>query len=418
MELKLKEKMDECTAYSQANYNLNKERDALKISDKQKQQDIESFINKIRQLDKDNKKLDRENKALELDKKRLSEQKLNAVNEKQVAKNAVSALTREIEWLRKQTESEEANIMSLIRDKNMMVKSLINVEEVNNKNKDELKNKEQIIARLQETIRTNKAHITELVKEMTKVQKESQKFCQEASKANANLMQMVEEVKLKKNLIGELKKENIEFEAKLKQQQNLYEAVRSDRNLYSKNLIECQDEVAELKRKFKIATHQISQLKDEIDAKDQNLTKIQHDLGKAQKQTDLVNDMLKNEQKSNNLNKEKALKLENQIKNLTHIIKEAYLEHEAKKKELQKCVNERDILGTQLIRRNDELALLYEKIKILQTTLAKGEVQYQERLEDIRLLKFKIGDLKCELRIVQAQAAQIGDLRNECFKLN
>ena len=90
---------------------------------------------------------------------------------------------------------------------------------------------------------------------MSKLEKERDKFSHEASKANANLMQMVEEVKLKKNLISELKKENIEFEGKLKQQQNLYEAVRSDRNLYSKNLIEAQDEVAELKRKFKIASH-------------------------------------------------------------------------------------------------------------------------------------------------------------------
>ena len=64
---------------------------------------------------------------------------------------------------------------------------------------------------------------------------------------------MVEEVKLKKNLIGELKKENIEFESKLKQQQNLYEVVRSDRNLYGKNLIEANDEVIELRKKFKIA---------------------------------------------------------------------------------------------------------------------------------------------------------------------
>ena len=64
---------------------------------------------------------------------------------------------------------------------------------------------------------------------------------------------MVEEVKLKKNLISELKKENIEFEAKLKQRQNLYEAVRSEKNLYSKNLLEAQDDVAELNRKFKIA---------------------------------------------------------------------------------------------------------------------------------------------------------------------
>lgn len=39
---------------------------------------------------------------------------------------------------------------------------------------------------------------------------------QEANKANAYLQQVVEELKLKKNLIGELKKENLEYENKLK----------------------------------------------------------------------------------------------------------------------------------------------------------------------------------------------------------
>ena len=42
------------------------------------------------------------------------------------------------------------------------------------------------------------------------------------------------------------------------------------------------------------------------------------------------------------------------------------------KKEYDQVINERDILGTQLIRRNDELALLYEKLKIQQSTLSKG----------------------------------------------
>lgn len=45
--------------------------------------------------------------------------------------------------------------------------------------------------------------------------------------------------------------------------------MRSDRNLYSKNLIESQDEIAEMKRKFKIMNHQIEQLKEEIQQKDQ-----------------------------------------------------------------------------------------------------------------------------------------------------
>lgn len=35
-------------------------------------------------------------------------------------------------------------------------------------------------------------------------------------------------------------------------------------------------------------------------------------------------------------------------------------------------MNERDILGSQLVRRNDEIALLYEKIRILQSTLHRG----------------------------------------------
>ena len=43
-----------------------------------------------------------------------------------------------------------------------------------------------------------------------------------------------------------------EGESRLKQQQNLYETVRADRNVYSKNLVQAQDEIQELKRKFKI----------------------------------------------------------------------------------------------------------------------------------------------------------------------
>ena len=46
-------------------------------------------------------------------------------------------------------------------------------------------------------------------------------------------------------------------------------------------------------------------------------------------------------------------------------------ERQRQKKECEVVVNERDILGTQLIRRNDELALLYEKMKTQQRTISK-----------------------------------------------
>jgi len=66
---------------------------------------------------------------------------------------------------------------------------------------------------------------------------------------------------------------------------------------------------------------------------------------------------------------------------------------------LREAITERDILGTQLIRRNDEIGLLYEKIKIMQTVIARGEVQYGERLSDISLFRYKISELKSELKL-------------------
>ena len=69
------------------------------------------------------------------------------------------------------------------------------------------------------------------------------------------------------------------------------------------------------------------------------------------------------------------------------------------------------------MRRNDELALLYEKIKIQQSTLNKGEIQYNQRLEDIRVLKLEIKILRREKGILQKSVANVDDLRREVYHL-
>lgn len=78
---------------------------------------------------------------------------------------------------------------------------------------------------------------------------------------------------------------------------------------------------------------------------------------------------------------------------------------------MTQVISERDILGTQLVRRNDELALLYEKIKIQQSTLNKGEIQYRQRLEDIRILKLEIRKLRREKTTLTKSVASVEDLR-------
>jgi len=95
----------------------------------------------------------------------------------------------------------------------------------------------------------------------------------------------------------------------------------------------------------------------------------------------------------------------NEMGKLQFIINQNESARKKLKEEYELVVSERDILGTQLIRRNDELALLYEKLKIQQSTLAKGEAEYRERKLDINLLNIKERDLTRAIAIYKRQVS-------------
>lgn len=75
-------------------------------------------------------------------------------------------------------------------------------------------------------------------------------------------------------------------------------------------------------------------------------------------------------------------------------------------------------LASQLIRRNDEVSLLYEKIKILTTTLSRGEVDYQKLNNDIKLKNRENRSLARELDTNKKYREQASNFAKEVIKLN
>lgn len=63
-----------------------------------------------------------------------------------------------------------------------------------------------------------------------------------------------------------------------------------------------------------------------------------------------------------------------EIKKVEHRVQEFEQERLQQRMQYESVVAERDILGTQLVRRNDELALQYQRVKIQYNTLQNGEV--------------------------------------------
>ncbi|KAJ3356565.1 hypothetical protein GGF32_001458 [Allomyces javanicus] len=349
--------------------------------------------------------------------KQVDEMKAAAEQDRDALKSLVYSLERQVESHKKQAETDRKQIDDLIRERDILSKNYLKATSATQKQANLVKLHEQTKQNLEQEIAGYKEEAAKQRKLILALEKERDRHVNEAAQIQQGKQAAEEEVIIKENQIFDYKKKIAEAEYKLKQQQALYEQVRSDRNLYSKNLIESQDEITEMRRKLKIMTHQIEQYKEEISAKESALLKehfehlkvekekegAKQELQKLKQQLDAAHQFIQNQQAEEN--------------KLRHIIAEADSERLRQKKEYEAVIQERDILGTQLIRRNDELALLYEKIKIQQSTLNKGEIQYRERLEDIRVLKLEVKKLRREKTILQHETTNVDTLRNEIYRL-
>ncbi|CCW69922.1 unnamed protein product [Phytomonas sp. Hart1] len=193
--------------------------------------------------------------------------------------------------------------------------------------------------------------------------------------------------------VEETKKLIEESEANLSKQQSVYEQVRAGRNQFSKKLIETQDEVVELKQKFKMMDHQLLQFKEELQIKQRKdqeeaytQKKMTERLLKAQKH---VGEEVLNFEAT----KAKSISIGLRIKQLVKIVSNCDQDLSARQQQLLKVTHNRDMLGTQLVRRNDEIALLNEMLRLQHQALVEGEAAYRKRMGDLRLLRFKISEI-------------------------
>ncbi|CBZ52601.1 hypothetical protein NCLIV_023900 [Neospora caninum Liverpool] len=245
-------------------------------------------------------------------------------------------------------EADKKNIGNLLRERDLLSKNLLRTDDATKKHEEALKRHEAHAVQLQREAERYRKDIETQQAKIRELESHRDKSGAELSKINQKYLAVLEEIKGGDNQVTDLQKTITELRNKLATQKSLYESVRSDRNLYSRNLIESLDEISEMKQKFKILYHQIEQLKEEVKQKDASLIKGHFEQHKIIKDNEKITSDLHSAQ--------------HKLSSLQQIVLSQ---------------NERDMLGTQLLRRNEELSLLYEKIKIQQSTLQKGEAQYR-----------------------------------------
>ncbi|NXV82035.1 CFA58 protein, partial [Atlantisia rogersi] len=379
----------------------------------QKTAELKAREDEVTQMHLEISKLNKVRDALQNKLRVAEEQKVDAGHERNTLKIQISVLERELETAKKQAEIDKKAIDELMREKNMLNKNLIKATSATQKQINLVKLHEQSKKNLESEIQNYKNEAQKQRKIIYQLEKERDCFINETSELKQKILQHLKDIEVREMQICDFEKKIEESTITLKQQQNSCEAMKTERNLYSKNLIEAKDEIAEMKKRVKTLTRQVDRLKEEITEKEAGLVKAHLEHQRTEKEKELLKSELLNMRKGALETKETIEVQELEEKKLLKIIAEADAERLKQKQEFDQVINERDILGSQLVRRNDEVALLYEKIKIQQSILNKGETQYRQRMEDIRLLKLEIKKLRREKGILGKSVANVEELRQE-----
>ncbi|XP_011154123.1 cilia- and flagella-associated protein 58 [Harpegnathos saltator] len=398
------------------NANVEMEKLEKELTDKEKQ--LKSIKYDLNKTQEENAKCKLEKDIME---KRLLKVEIERSKFEQDLRQAVidiKNVEHKTVTCRKEFMDERQHVEVLLREKNILARNKEAAQERMKRINRELLLSEHAKRKIEREldILTQSSH--EVKKQLELVERERDKCNLTVQELERQIEGRISEVRLKQTEISDYKKSLAEAEIKYRQQQSLLEVIRAERNLYSKNLVEVQEEVKDLRRNLKITSQQVEQLKEDIATKESNLVKQEFLLGRVEKEKEDLKVDLRSCRMELSALRHEIEKMKHDEKHLRWEVQQANVMIGRRQKDIDNVMNERDILGTQLVRRNDELSLQYSRIKVLNTTLQCGETQYNKKLQDIRLLKCEVKRLRTEKVLLTKNIANVSDLRQEIFHLN
>eukprot|EP00927_Polykrikos_kofoidii_P055784 TRINITY_DN49996_c0_g1_i1.p1 TRINITY_DN49996_c0_g1~~TRINITY_DN49996_c0_g1_i1.p1 ORF type:complete len:832 (+),score=270.23 TRINITY_DN49996_c0_g1_i1:138-2633(+) len=405
---KLQEKLEQELAKNQKFVQENQQRE---LTLRAKRDEIQQHAIERDKLMKMHEALKKKDKALDEDRRNLEAERNELKSELKNSQEQMDAYKRDGDVDRKKIED-------LLRERDILNKNVIKADERTKKQIDLVKRQETQKMNMQKDIARWKQDNAEFKKRIYELEKQREKYGVELSQANAKYFSAQEELRARAARLTELNKQIEYVRAKRNLQKGLYDQVRQDWNLHSTNLVEHNQQIVDMRRKFKTMYHQTKALKEEIREKDNRLVRGIFKHKKVFEHNEKLNESKQKAERRMKHLMDLVETQKTQMKKLEGTIQEAEQTRQAQLKELEGVVGERDILGAQLILRNEELALLYEKIKIQQSTLQKGEIQYEARLKDVNQMRAEIRKARGEVVVAKHQVVNIENLKREIHYLS
>ncbi len=362
--------------------------------------------NKKRQQEKMNhynKRIDDEKKLF----KKTEYEDNNLINNVKELETQIASTSKFVEEKRKENDVIQVNKKNLDEEQQIFVGQLV-------KKGLEEKNMQAKIMKLKSDIVAHEKQVQQFLEEENKWVEEikflstiREKMARTASQAMAQARETKEELKVKELLILDLTKKQQETEFRLNSFIALYEEVKNARNKYVSQIQNSSQDLAEMKERIKILQNEVEILRNESSEKDRALVDIKHQVQKEiYKRDSLRADLNKKDFVYKSKQSIIGQKI-NEGDKLNLIINSLQKEMNDLIYKYEMACESRNYMGIQLIDRNDELCILYEKSNIQENILKNGEQEIRQKEEEIRMINLELKERQRQLEVVRKQIPDV-----------
>jgi chromosome segregation ATPase len=215
--------------------------------------------------------------------------------------------------------------------------------------------------------------------------------------------------KLKTVAVEDATKRFNESAARSKEMSQLYEVVKTEKNKYV-NLIQASKQRAfEMQDKIRILSSEVEILRGELVVKEKEC---------AKKKLEALNSISSRDMMRQDANKHLLIYREHRevveqniatLETLQNNIESQERQLSMIKGQYEKAIQDRNNRASQLVERNDELCLLYERFNIQEQIMMQAEMEMQGREEDIKRLQIQTKELDREISILRSTLSKSGN---------
>ncbi|XP_016001425.1 coiled-coil domain-containing protein 146 isoform X1 [Rousettus aegyptiacus] len=220
-------------------------------------------------------------------------------------------------------------------------------------------------------------------------------------KAQQKYTNIVKEIKAKDLEIRIHRKKKREIHRRLREFAKLYDTIRNERNKFVNLLHKAHQQVNEIKERHKMSLNELEILRNSAVTQERKLQNSM--LKRANNVTireSMQNDVCKIVVKLQEMKEKKEAQLNN-IDRLAHMITVIEEEMVQLRKKYERAVQRRNESGVQLIEREEEVCIFYEKINIQEKMKLNAEIEIHVLDEKIRFLKLKIAEKQRQIHVTQ-----------------